>query len=286
MTARLPPLAKMLDLLPDAVCVVDAGGTFLYVSAAFENMLGYARADVVGRNVADFIHPDDYAATLQQVKQVMTGYLQRHFRNRYIHKDGHSVDIQWSARWHPDYAVRIAVAHEVTELRRAEQELEHRANHDPLTGLPNRLSLQHALKLALADAEHADHNLAILYLDLDNFKEANDTGGHEAGDQLLCQVAKRLQEATRQGDLTARVGGDEFVVLLPACKTPADAHRVADMLRERLRAPYTLSSGPFHLDASFGIACYPQDGRDIDTLLGHADQEMYMCKRASRSLRA
>jgi len=279
MTARLPPLAEMLDLLPDAVCVVDAEGIFLYVSSTFEHILGYARADVLGRSVVDFIHPDDHAATMEQVNQVMAGNLQRHFRNRYVHRDGHSVDIQWSARWNPDYAVRIAVAREVTELRRAEQVLEHLANHDPLTGLPNRLYLQHALKQALAHAEQPGHNIAILYLDLDRFKEANDTGGHEAGDQVLCEVAKRLQEFTRQGDLTARVGGDEFVVLLQGCKTSLDARNVAGILRDRLRSPYTLPAGPLHLDASFGIACFPEDGRDIDALLAHADRDMYASKR-------
>ncbi len=279
MTPRLPPPAEMLDLLPDAVCVVDKEGVFLYVSLAFERILGYPRAELLGRSVANFIHQDDHAATMRQANEVMAGNLQRHFRNRYVHKDGHSVDIQWSARWHPEYAVRIAVAHEVTELRRAEQVLEHLANHDPLTGLPNRFYLQHALKQALAHAEQASHNIAILYLDLDRFKEANDSGGHEAGDQVLCEVAKRLQEFTRQGDLTARVGGDEFVVLLQGCKNATDARKVAGMLRDRLRSPYTLAAGPFHLDASFGIACFPEDGRDMDTLLAHADREMYASKR-------
>lgn len=279
MTARLPALAEMLDLLPDAVCVVDAEGQFLYVSASLERILGYTRADVLGRYVVDFIHPDDHTATMQQVDLVMAGDIQRHFRNRYVHKDGHSVDIQWSARWHPEYSVRIAVAREVTELRRAEQALEHLAHHDPLTGLPNRLHLQRALPHALDHAKQTGQNLALIYLDLDRFKDANDRGGHESGDRVLCEVAKRLKESTRQGDLTARVGGDEFVVLLSGCKDIMDARKVTSIMRDRLRSPYALPVGQVNLDASFGIACFPEDGHDSDTLLAHADREMYASKR-------
>ncbi|HEY9512342.1 MAG TPA: PAS domain S-box protein, partial [Rhodanobacter sp.] len=99
MITKLPPLAEVLDLLPDAVCVVDAEGHLLFVNASFERILGYAPDEVLGRRIFDLVHPDDRAATTQQADQVMAGTLQRHFRNRYVHKDGHSVDIQWSARW-------------------------------------------------------------------------------------------------------------------------------------------------------------------------------------------
>ena len=279
MIAKLPPLAEMLDLLPDAVCVVDAEGRFLYVSASFERILGYSRDEVLGRRAFDLVHPDDRSATLLQAEQVMAGELQRHFRNRYVHKDGHIVDIQWSARWHPKHGVRIAVAREVTELRRAERELEHLASHDPLTGLPNRHRLQRELRHALEHAAQTGDGLALLYLDLDGFKAVNDRGGHDAGDRLLREVAKRLQHGLRQGDLVARVGGDEFVALLPACGDAEAALAVADGLRARLIAPYAMPDGVFALDASFGIACFPADGSDPDALLAHADRAMYAAKR-------
>ncbi|WP_256646935.1 diguanylate cyclase domain-containing protein [Thermomonas paludicola] len=279
MTPKLPPLDEMLDLLPDAVCVVDPEGRFLFVSAAFQRILGYSRGEVLGRSVFDMMHPDDRAATLQQAEQVMAGKLQRHFRNRYLHKDGHSVDIQWSARWHPDHGVRIAVAREVTELRRAERELEHLASHDSLTGVPNRHRLHYELHHALIHAEQTGSNLALLYLDLDGFKAANDRGGHGMGDRVLREVAKRLHEGIRQGDLIARIGGDEFVVLLPGCHDVVAARKVANALRERLLVPFALADGPLHLDASIGIACYPTDGRDANSLLEHADQAMYADKR-------
>ncbi|HEY8326943.1 MAG TPA: diguanylate cyclase [Rhodanobacter sp.] len=279
MITKLPPLAEVLDLIPDAVCVVDAEGRFLYVNASFERIFGYAPDEVLGRRIFDLVHPDDRAATLQQAEQVMDGVLQRHFRNRYIHKDGHSVDIQWSARWLPDRGVRIGVAHEVTELRRVERELEHRASHDPLTGLPNRRRLQCELQYAIAHATQTGDGLAVLYLDLDGFKGANDRGGHDTGDRLLREVAQRLQQGLRQGDLVARVGGDEFVALLPGCRDAEAARTVADSLRARLSPPYTLPDGLFRLDASVGIACFPADASDPDTLLSHADRAMYAAKR-------
>ncbi len=279
MIPQLPPLTEVLELVPDAVCVVDAEGRLLYVNASFERIFGYAPAEVLGRRIFELVHPDDRAATMRQAEQVMAGTLQRHFRNRYVHKEGHSVDIQWSARSLPDYGVRIGVGREVTELRQAERELEHRASHDPLTGLPNRHQLQCELQYAIAHAAQTGDGLAVLYMDLDGFKEVNDRGGHDAGDRLLREVAQRLQQGLRQGDLVARVGGDEFVALLPGCRNTEAALAVAEGIRARLSPLYTLPDGLFRLDASVGIACFPADGNDPDALLAHADRAMYMDKR-------
>jgi diguanylate cyclase (GGDEF)-like protein/PAS domain S-box-containing protein len=279
MTATLPPLADVLNLLPDAVCVVDIDGHYLFVSASFERILGYTPGEVLGRRAFEFVHPDDVAATMRQASEVTKGTMQRHFRNRYIHKDGHSVDIQWSAHWLPDYGVRIGVGREITELRRAERELEYLASHDALTGLPNRHRLHQELRHQIEIAVQSGGALALLYLDLDGFKAANDRSGHRAGDDILRDVARRLQQGLRQSDLVARVGGDEFVVLLPGCRGQAAARVVADGLRARLVPPYLLPDGPMHLDASVGVACFPVDGTDPETLLAHADRNMYAAKR-------
>jgi len=238
---------------------------------------------VLGRQIFSLVHPDDREMTAELAERVMAGELQRHFRNRYVHKDGHTVDIQWSARWLPEHRVRIGVGHEVTELRRAELELEHRANHDSLTGLPNRHRLRAELQAAIDRAVGEGGGLALLYIDLDGFKHVNDRGGHAVGDRLLRELAGRMQRVVRQNDLVARVGGDEFVVLLPDCRNVQAAQEVADSLRARVTAPYRLPEGLFQLDASIGVAMFPADGADAEALLKHADQTMYAAKHGGRA---
>jgi diguanylate cyclase (GGDEF)-like protein/PAS domain S-box-containing protein len=279
MTSTLPPLTEVLDLMPDAVCVVDPEGRLLFVNASFQRIFGYEPEEVVGRQLFSLLYPDDLEMTTAQAERVMAGELQRHFRNRYVHKDGHTVDIQWSARWLPEHRVRIGVGHEVTELRRAERELEQRANHDELTGLVNRHSLQAALQAAIDRAADEGGCLAVLYIDLDGFKYVNDRGGHMVGDRLLRELAGRMQQAVRQKDLVARVGGDEFVVLLPDCRDLQAAREVADSLRARITAPCRLPEGLFQLDASIGVATFPADGADAEVLLAHADAMMYATKK-------
>lgn len=280
MSPKVPAFPELIDLLPDAVCVVDIEGRFLFVSAAFERIFGYTPQEALVLSTFDLVHPDDLAATRLAAAEVVAGKPQRHFRNRYIHKDGHSIDIQWSARWLPDHGVRIATAREVGQLRQAEQALEHLASHDPLTDLPNRHRLQRELQLAITHAEKSGDRFAVVYLDLDGFKEVNDKRGHVIGDRVLSEVAQRLQRGVRKGDLVARVGGDEFVVLLPGCQDVDAARVVADGLRSSLGPAYPLFDASFGLDASVGIACYPGDGRDAETLLAHADLAMYEAKRS------
>jgi diguanylate cyclase (GGDEF)-like protein/PAS domain S-box-containing protein len=282
MAPTLPPLAEVLDLMPDAVCVVDPDGRLLFVNASFQRIFGYAPEEVLGRQIFSMVHPDDLAMTATQADRVMAGELQRHFRNRYVHKDGHTVDIQWSARWLPEHRVRIGVGHEVTELRRAELELEHRANHDSLTGLVNRERMRAELQAAIDRAADEGGGLALLYIDLDGFKRVNDRGGHAAGDRLLRELAGRMQRAVGQNDLVARVGGDEFVVLLPDCRDAQAAREVAGNLRARLTAPYRLPEGPYQLDASIGMAMFTADGADAEALLKHADGAMYATKHGNR----
>lgn len=280
----LPPLVDVLDLMPDAVCVVDAEGYFLFVNASFQRIFGYTAEEVLGQRIFGLVHPDDRNATVEQAETVMASQLQFHFRNRYIHKDGHHVEIQWSARWLPEHRVRIGVAREMTDLRRLERELEHNANHDALTGLVNRDRLRVELQSAVDRANQTDQSVALLHLDLDGFKFVNDRGGRDAGDHLLREVAVRLQQGIRSGDMLSRIGGDEFAVLLPGCRDADAARCVADGLRARLAKPFDLPGGLFQLDASIGIACFPADGIDTDALLTRADRAMQATKR-QRSLR-
>lgn len=282
MSLKLPPLGKVLDLLPDAVCMVSPDGHLLMVNAAFESIFGYSPAEVTGRQIMDLVHPDDRVATERSAQEVMDGRPRPNFRNRYIRKDGSVVDIQWSAQWLPEYGIRIGVGHEVTALRGIERRLEHLANHDPLTGLPNRHHLRQELDAALVRANDGGERLALLYIDLDGFKATNDRHGHEAGDRLLRDVAQQLRNGLRQGDLIARVGGDEFVAVLPGCSSSTAAQRVASALRSRLAMLRSHDGETPRIDASIGVACFPTDGDSVDALLRHADGAMYATKAQKR----
>jgi diguanylate cyclase (GGDEF)-like protein len=139
------------------------------------------------------------------------------------------------------------------------------------------------LQAAIDRAADEGGGLALLYIDLDGFKRVNDRAGHAVGDRLLCELAGRMRHAVRQNDLVARVGGDEFVVLLPDCRDAQAAQEVADSLRARITAPCRLPEGLFQLDASIGVATFPADGADAETLLMHADEAMYAAKHGGRT---
>jgi diguanylate cyclase (GGDEF)-like protein len=178
---------------------------------------------------------------------------------------------------------------DITERKRAEQELDHRANHDPLTGLPNRDQFRAALDEAILTARAHERVVAVMYVDLDDFKLVNDGFGHEVGDELLVAVAERLREATRASDLVGRDGGDEFLVLMP--NLPAsldDATRAAELaaarVRESLLRPVSAGSAELDVSASVGVSLFPFDAADTQTLLNHADAAMYDAKAAGRDV--
>jgi diguanylate cyclase (GGDEF)-like protein len=175
--------------------------------------------------------------------------------------------------------VRIGVARDVTALRQAEEKLRFLAHHDPLTGLTNRSLLNDRLDSALHAAHRHQSRLALLFLDINDFKDINDTHGHAVGDRVLCTIARRLERCVRETDTVARMGGDEFIVLLTDIQS-ADAvsrkvEQIVAVMAEPLGAEFDGIKAP---SCSIGVACYPADGDDADTLLSHADDEMYRLK--------
>ncbi|EIL97432.1 MAG: diguanylate cyclase [Rhodanobacter thiooxydans] len=429
-----------MDLLLDAICVVDADGRYVFVSAAFERIFGYAPAEVIGRPMIGLVHPDDRERTLQAANEIMAGQPKPHFQNRYLRKDGRVIHIMWSARWSEADRVRIAVARDVTELKHAElmqaalhaiseaahsaedllalfqhihrivgellpannffvalydadkdelsfpyfadehdpppptqsldsgtlssevirsgqallltpktqmelpprvrpivrrdslewlgvplggqvgvigalvvqsysgevryneqdkallqfvstqiaaaierkktaTQLQYLAQHDQLTNLPNRGLFHDRLGTALARARREQQQLAVLYLDLDQFKLVNDNHGHDVGDLLLREVAARISRCVRESDTIGRIGGDEFVVLLNDTGQADHAVAVAAKICAALRQPFELAGGRLQVSASIGIALYPDHGEDARQLLRRADEAMYDAKR-------
>ena len=176
----------------------------------------------------------------------------------------------------------VAIQHDVTASTREREAIHRLAFHDSLTGLPNRVSFLESLGLAIARAAAEHRILALLYLDLDDFKPINDAMGHAAGDELLIAVAERLRGAVRKTDAVARLGGDEFAVLLSDVEHPDLAGVLAGKLVDRIGQPYMLSGRRIQVGASIGISLYPRDGETVDALLSHADAAMYAAKAGGR----
>ncbi len=177
----------------------------------------------------------------------------------------------------------LRLQEEVAEREQAEERVLHLANHDALTGLPNRRLLIDRLGQALALAHRENHQVAVLFMDLDRFKTINDSLGHMTGDALLQNVARRLSETLREGDTVSRLGGDEFVVVLPSLDQPKAAEKVALKLVDALAPPIDLGGQEFRVSASIGISLFPEDGRDTETLLRNADSAMYHAKDMGRN---
>ncbi len=431
---------NVVDLLLDAVCIVDPDSRVLFVSPAFERIFGYPPDEAIGLRMLDLVHPDDRDVTARQAEAIMGGELQLHFENRYVRKDGRIAHIRWTARWVEERQVRLAVAHDITERKNTEsmhaaiyaiseaahtakdlialfghihqvigqllaavnfsvalydadkgmlsypyhvnerhpapgavaladdalcaevircgqtllltpgtratlpahlqpahdgaplywlgaplhtrngtigalvlqgytehapytekdkellqfvstqvaaaierkqmhERLAHMAQYDQLTHLPNRQLFLDRLKTALARARRDQSLLSLMFIDLDRFKEVNDTLGHAMGDLLLQRVAQRLLECVRGSDTVARIGGDEFVVLLEGGHAREHAHAAAEKILAAFAPPFDLEGQPAHIQPSIGVAIYPDHGREEHHLLGHADEAMYVSKK-------
>jgi diguanylate cyclase (GGDEF)-like protein/PAS domain S-box-containing protein len=439
-TKTYAPLASFIDLLLDAICVVDVEGRFVFVSAACERIFGYTPEEMIGKVMIEMVAPEDRARTLQAASEIMSGHPKHHFENRYVRKDGQVVHIMWSARWSETDQLRIAVARDITERKHAESmqaalysiseaahaaedllalfqqihqiigqllpalnfsvalydekneqlsfsyhvdqydktsaprksvagplctevvrtrrpllltpetvaslpehlravvgtdllcwlgvplnshngtigvlalksysggarytekdkellqfvstqvataierkqlhaRLQYTAQYDELTDLPNRGLLYDRLETALARIRRQQGRMSLLYLDLDKFKQVNDSFGHAAGDLLLQEIANRLKQCVRDADTVARIGGDEFVVLLESVQLPEHAAVVAEKIRNALNQPINMDGHQLRIMPSIGIALYPDHGDGAQQLLKHADEAMYFAKK-------
>jgi len=439
------PLASFMDLLLDTICVVDAEGYFVFVSAACERIFGYTADEMIGKAMIEMVAPEDRERTLQAAGRIMAGQPNPHFENRYIRKDGRVVHIMWSARWSETDRLRIAVARDITERKRAESmqaalyaiseaahssrdlaalfeqihqiigqllpaqnfsvalldektdqlsfpyhvdthgeeceaqspeacafsteiirtgqsllttsdtlailpghlraifgkasscwlgvplnsnrgtigalvlksysgeacytdkdqellqyvstqvataierkqllaKLQYMAQYDELTKLPNRGLLYDRLKTALARARREQGQLSLLYLDLDRFKHVNDTYGHATGDLLLQEVANRLTQCVREVDTVARIGGDEFVVLLESPYVAEHVTIVVEKIRQVFANPLEIDGYHLPVLPSIGIAHYPEHGDGERQLLKHADDNMYLAKKSAERI--
>ena len=261
------------------VDVVAADQPIVYVNPGFELLTGYDADEVLGRNCRFLQGPDTDPSAIAEFAAAVAEQRGTKVTVRNYRKDGTPF---WNevvlspitdGRRVTQY---VGVQLDVTERRQAEDRAQFLAYHDPLTGLANRARLQERLALALRDAGRAGHQVALLYLDLDDFKSVNDRFGHTAGDELLRQMTERLGRLVRPRDLLARQGGDEFLIVL--CDLPGDATamglRVGERVQEALQAPFLIAGDALEVSASVGVSAYPADAASPGALLQHADAAM------------
>ncbi|MBI5918280.1 MAG: diguanylate cyclase [Nitrosomonadales bacterium] len=273
----------MVRALLDSFWITDKQGRFLEVNDAYCKLIGYDREELLGMCVADVEAEETSEETAQHIcKIIETG--SDYFETRHRCKDGRILDVEASVNYSHAHGGRFyCFLRDITKRKLAEEQVRHRAHYDALTGLPNRALFYDRFRQSLATARRRNTHLALMYLDLDRFKPINDKFGHEMGDLLLEEVARRLQHCVRETDTVARMGGDEFVVLLPTVDAERDASRVAEKMLYALSQPYQLLAQCLHISSSIGVAVYPQHGSDERPLLKHADMALYFAKGAGRN---
>jgi len=268
---------------------VTCEGRILGANRKFHDMLGYADNELTGRMLVELSEPGHREAAQRFLTRCVSGYgsdLSSEIEKPYQRQDGsllwvcEALGVVRDAGGKPAYLV--AVTQDITARKELEARLSHDAMHDVLTGLPNRNMFYDRLEHALASARRYNRMAATLYLDLDGFKEVNDTHGHAIGDMLLKQVAHRLERSMRAEDTVSRFGGDEFAIVLSTISAEPDCQHVAAKLIQVLSAAYEIEGLTLHISASVGAAVFPTHGEDARELILHADAAMYRAKRARK----
>ncbi len=278
-------LEEALDLLrvaPHAVAVLEAEGRFAWANDACARLLAWsAGGDLVGRSWHEVHDPEEADRLEREAFVPVRGGAPWRGDVTARRHDGVHVPVEMILA--PLSGGRLALAlRDLSERRRAEEGLLALVYRDPLTGLPNRRLFEDRLAIALAQAHRYRHRLAVIFLDLDRFKQVNDTLGHAAGDALLRAVSERLTESVREGDTVARLAGDEFTLLLPGIHYAEDLASISQKLVETLRRPFPIDGHPVRVTASGGISLYPEDGEEAEALLKSADTAMYRAKERGR----
>lgn len=285
LSASNSSLTAMLKAVPDLMFELDQHGRYLSVHTSRDDMLSAPREVLKGALVDEVLSP----AAAQTVRQA----IQTALRDGHSHGQLIEAEVKHEKRWFELSAARkdggqdqtpgvIMLSRDVTERMAAQQRIQQLAENDQLTGLPNRSSLQHLFQQAAALSARHSQSLAVLFMDLDHFKHINDSLGHDFGDRLLIQVVQRIRECLRESDTACRMGGDEFVLVLPETDA-AGAMRAATRIHEQMQAVFKLGEHQVGIGTSLGIAMYPADGQDINTLLRKSDAAMYRAKEEGRN---
>ena len=269
---------------PIGMALADDTGRFLRVNAAFAHMLGRTPGQLADMSIGEITHPDDWSENDENIRRLFSGELSGYrMEKRYVHADGHLVLVALSVSAVRDGSGQplymIGQVEDITERKAIGERLVHQAIHDPLTGLPNRTLFIDRLRTLMS---RRGDRIAVLFLDLDNFKVINDSLGHEAGDQVLVTIGHRLRRMLRPSDTVARFGGDEFTILCPATPDADAVMSLAERVLEEVERPVLLTEGEIFVTASIGIACSDHREETPETLVRDADAAMYRAKELGR----
>lgn len=268
-----------------ATAIINKDASITLANSQAETLLGYSKEELENKSFMEFIFD-------QEQKDKIDGYLQQievsnskpnSYELRMINRHGAAKDVFLTVTLIPGTDEKVVTMLDITAQKKTEEIIRKSAYHDPLTGLPNRKFFHERLTQELARAMRLNTQLAVMFLDLDDFKEVNDTFGHDAGDNMLCEVASRLREIKRESDIVSRLGGDEFTLLLTDINGPHEAGIVAERILQVFQKPVIISGNKIFIKASIGISIGTQDGTKPGTLLKKADDAMYLVKRKGKN---
>lgn len=276
---------RLLNITREAIVCVDNACRIVAFNQGAEKLFGYSRQEILGTALLELLCRRFRCESRNRLAALTRIAREEHLTfqtDRIIaqHKSGQRIPCDVSVAQSPmlGHSLLTLVVRDSSKRLEREQRLAYRVEHDDLTDLPNRVLLNDRLRAGIARAGRDAKRLAVVYLDLDNFKPVNDHYGHQAGDCLLQAVARRLSDTVRQSDTVSRLGGDEFIICIEQINRPQDALAAAGKLCDAFRQPFQILGTEILARASIGVAVYPDHGRDVATLLRKADEAMYAAK--------
>ncbi|MFQ3548458.1 MAG: EAL domain-containing protein [Armatimonadota bacterium] len=278
--------ASAMNAAGEQILIFDSNGIVSFANKAFLNETGYEADEIVGNSINILkCTTNDYF--YQQLEEIISRGTAWKGELQSLHKDGtcHINDITVSPVTNDtgDIEHYIAIVHNITEKKKYELKLNHLAHHDSLTGLPNRLQFSDRLTKKIEEAKRNGTMLAVMFLDLDRFKNINDTLGHSIGDKLLSLVSQRLDDCLRDADMLARMGGDEFIIIIDNITCKEDTFAIAKRVTKELSKPFRINNRDLYTSTSIGISIYPTHGIDAETVVKNADSAMYKSKEKGRN---